>query len=189
MQTAQQTLPTYKIHVLENDHDKVASLALDPAEREKVFQMCSILSSPSAPEWVHLVASWGFDLDLPSVVSDSARTQNWLWGALRNGKIDQALALVQAGFTKVDVDSDGQSGLGLLVRETYHEGLDRLLDMLTQFRSSGLDWSAWPDALDFDVQMRKNVGYSLGELMSARSAKLLEEGASPSAVHGVPVRL
>lgn len=189
MQTISQTLPHYKKLVLEDNPAAVSRLDLNEVERQKVLQMCSLLASPCSPQWVSLVASWGFDLNAPALSAHEKSGCNWLWNALAHGNFLQALALVRLGFTSIDLDKHGRSGLGALIQETFYDERERVLDLLAELETLGLSWTAWPDALDFDDQMRKNVGSSLGELMSERASRLLQDCPQSSFTQETPIRL
>lgn len=174
-------LPSHIQIALANDPAALAGPRPDAQIQAALFRICAISASVNNKGWVDLLASWGMDLDEAPVLAGGSRAQNWLWNALARGKLSQAVALVRAGFTRIDVDEGGNSGLGVLMENTFHDHLPKTLETVELMQEAGLSWSSFPDALAFDAMLRKNVGSSLGELLAQRAHARLSQSTIQSA--------
>lgn len=169
------SLPSHIQLAFANDPPVLAGKVFERPAQEALFRFCAISASANHPGWVALIASWGLDLNEAPALAGGTRCQNWLWNALARGKLSQAVALVRSGFVRVDLDENGKSGLGVLLENTFHDHLPRVLDAIEQMQEAGLSWSTFPDALAFDAALRKNVGSSLGVLLADRIHRRLSE--------------
>ena len=187
MQNASSQLPLHMQLALDEQTGALARLDLAVDARMAVFRYCAISASAQSVEWVELVGEWGVDIDQDVVMQGFDHSQNWLWYALARGKVRQAAALVRAGSRRLCVDSAGKSGLGVLLENTYHDHLDRVLGVIEQMGDAGVHWKDFPDALAFDSLLRKNVGASLSELLARRQHDCLSsqvaEAVAPVEFH------
>lgn len=168
MQNTPSQLPLHMQLALAEQTGALAALDLAVDAKLSVFRYCAIAASAQSTEWVDLVGKWGLEIDQDIVMRGFDHSQNWLWYALARGKMAQAVALVRAGSRRLCVDSSGKSGLGVLLENTYHDHLARVLGAIENMRDAGVHWKDFPDALAFDPLLLKNVGASLSEMLASR---------------------
>lgn len=177
------SLPLHMQLALSEDIEGLRNMSLDPVARQDIIRFCVIAASAQSPGWVDLAIQWGVNLDDGVSMRNGEHTQNWLWHALARGKLPQAVALVRHGARLVHVDSRGQSGLGILLENTWHDQQEAVIDAIEQMCEHGLSWRDFPDALAFDGSLRKNVGCSLNEQLCARSHMRLSKATMLRSCH------
>lgn len=193
MQTspANTAAPAHLKAVLANNIGYFSGCSMDLAAKQNVLQVCAISASANSTEWVDLIKSWGFDLDVSPLVSlhQVRVSQSWLWYALARGKLAQAVALVEAGARRMDVNDQGVSGLGMLIKENIYFSFDLVLPLLKSLESHGLGWQNWPDADAMNDAVLKARNISLGELLSQYDARCISISTHHPVQEALPVRL
>lgn len=171
--TIQATPPSYIHHVLDNNWALLETASnLSAHAKERVFQICAVSASATSPQWVRLIAQWGMDLNTSPLQGESGKGQTWLWYALARNKIEQAMALVEAGACVMDVDSNGLSGLGHFVENSTFN-IERIIPVMMFLKEHGMAWDTWPDAPNMDGRIIQSTGRSIAFLLAEYEARLL----------------